>query len=568
MLDVHVIPLRKYRIERWNRILVCVFTIELVCHIEGLERVDRVDVVVDCTRRHLDVTAGTCRDVAVLADLDAVAVAPGLAVEAAGQCVVADVALGRADDRVRTFEVVSNDLSTDQVEGLVVRPEYYVEVLARNSEIGQVQLRRNRHFGLLDPAVGDHGRNGVRELRNRYVGRHVERHAPVANHAARVLGEQGIGAPTGTLGYVFHPARRRTIGGAAILRCVSGVGRNDELLAVPAIEGDQQLGHDRRIIGGEIDRQQVAGESNALDLYRVQFGITLTRRAGDVDVVAGVQLAKSAREAFDRIAMANVAIGVGRVEREFRFGNEPQVLERGGPFRLTILLRYRVAAAVHDQIAVGIPLLRPRIGADHRVAAQAGFGREVLVSQYRVELAVVAGRTVLHRLRIRELHRVRHVGVVHQRAFIGIDVSIIYAGRPVERLVDHVLPLCDEAVAPAVVAGLARREVGQAVYFGRPETVLQVRCAVALVAAAHVRCRYIRVRGTGLRIAESDRGVRDIIVKMHVRAVRQLGARAPLMLEQRCFGDVAVNLAADGRVEGQARSRDDVVAWCGLRDRG
>ena len=49
----------------------------------------------------------------------------------------------------------------------------------------------------------------------------------------------------------------------------------------------------------------------------------------------------------------------------------------------------------------------------------AGLGREIGVVQDLCELrALMARVAVLHRLRIRQMHAVRHVNVVHERALV------------------------------------------------------------------------------------------------------------------------------------------------------
>ena len=106
VIYVLVISFRKYRIERLER----------VANIEVLERVDRMGIGVDRTRCHLNVAAWTRRYMAVLADLDTVTTPAAAVVEATGERIVADVALGCINGCISTLEVVSNNHAAAQVK--------------------------------------------------------------------------------------------------------------------------------------------------------------------------------------------------------------------------------------------------------------------------------------------------------------------------------------------------------------------------------------------------------------------------------------------------------------------
>ena len=84
-----------------------------------------------------------------------VATAPASAVERHGQLVVADVALGRIDDRIRALEVVGNQLVATQIKGL--RSRIQTDWLASDR-----QPRSNRDFRLVNLAGVDQVGNRVR----------------------------------------------------------------------------------------------------------------------------------------------------------------------------------------------------------------------------------------------------------------------------------------------------------------------------------------------------------------------------------------------------------------------
>ena len=164
---------------------------EHVTHVELLERVDRVHVVVDRPRSHLDVAAGVRHVMAVLADLDAVCGTPGFAVEAAGQRIVADVALLDTNRGVCALEVVVFGQAGDQVQGLRVTRENDVEVRTRWGEITQVERRCHHEFDPRDRAVGNHLRNRgrLRQQPLRWIHCYL---VTIRRVARRILGEDRV----------------------------------------------------------------------------------------------------------------------------------------------------------------------------------------------------------------------------------------------------------------------------------------------------------------------------------------------------------------------------------------
>ena len=190
------------------------------------------------------------------------------------------------------------------------------------------------------------------------------------------------------------------------------------------------------------------------------------------------------------------------------------------------------------------------------MAAQAGFLREVGVRENAAGLAVqlvfMTGHAVGHRHREREFHCVRHVHVVHEVCRIGVFGSygrrVQRGGCPVQRIVDHVLPVLVSAIPVVIVAGLAGRKVGNIVDVRCAKTVFQVRNAMALFAACDVGLRYIGVRICVLRITECQHRVGDVVIEMHVRGGRDFGPGAALVCEQRRISDVAIDHRVVGRI--------------------
>ena len=148
-----------------------------------------------------------------------------------------------------------------------------------------------------------------------------------------------------------------------------------------------------------------------------------------------------------------------------------------------------------------------------------------------------------------------HVHVIHERGFVGIlgcHFRVREAGgRPVQRIVDHVLPVLMSAVAIVVMAGFARGKVGQTGHYRVSVAVLQVRRAVAGCTTFNIRGGLVSIRISRSGGAEERSCVGHVIVQMHVRALRDFGSGPTLMLEQGTAGDVTVNL---GPVEGRDRS--------------
>ena len=168
-----------------------------------------------------------------------------------------------------------------------------------------------------------------------------------------------------------------------------------------------------------------------------------------------------------------------------------------------------------------------------------------------------------------------HVHVIHERGFVGIlgcHFRVRETGsRPVQRIVDHVLPVLMSAVAIVVMAGFARGKVGQTGHYRVSIAVLQVRRAVAGCTTGNIRGGLVSIRISRSGGAEERSCVRHVIVQMHVRARRDFGSGPTLVLEQGTAGDVTVNL---GPVEGRDRSlggigslgsRQNILAIVGTR---
>ena len=190
------------------------------------------------------------------------------------------------------------------------------------------------------------------------------------------------------------------------------------------------------------------------------------------------------------------------------------------------------------------------------MAAQAGFLREVGVRENAAGLAVqlvfMTGHAVGHRHREREFHCVRHVHVVHEIRrvrVLGLNHSLSQCSRrPVQRIVDHVLPVFMTARPVVIVAGLASGKLFNACDDRITIAVLHVRLAVALFAARDVGLRYIGVRICVLRITECQHRVGDVVIEMHVRGGRDFGPGAALVCEQRRISDVAIDHRVVGRI--------------------
>ena len=131
----------------------------------------------------------------------------------------------------------------------------------------------------------------------------------------------------------------------------------------------------------------------------------------------------------------------------------------------------------------------------HRMAAQAGLEGEVLIGQDLFQLAFVTGGAGADRLRIGELHRVRHVHVVHQPRLVGVlgllfrrQIVAIKDLGPTLRIIHCDLPVFMAAVAVVEVADLTRVEVLTAsrTDVAADVTVFVVRRRVAIFTAGGV----------------------------------------------------------------------------------
>ena len=106
--------------------------------------------------------------------------------EAAGERIMANVALRDFHGRVRALEVVIDNHVAVKIKGGVHGLEYGINTI-------DLKLRCNRDFDLVDNLVCNQRRNVVRKELSWRVGRHVQRHFPAAGHAGCVLREQRIG---------------------------------------------------------------------------------------------------------------------------------------------------------------------------------------------------------------------------------------------------------------------------------------------------------------------------------------------------------------------------------------
>ena len=120
----------------------------------------------------------------------------------------------------------------------------------------------------------------------------------------------------------------------------------------------------------------------------------------------------------------------------------------------------------------------------------------------------------------------RHVHVVHDVPEVRVVSRLRYAGRPVEGLVDHVLPVVVTANAVIIVANLAGCKVGQARHLYGPIAVLQVRGTVAVLTTLGIGCRDVGIGIGRIGITESQAGIGDVVVKMNVRAGRNFTTSA------------------------------------------
>ena len=239
---------------------------------------DRVDVVLGRARRHFQMAAIKGRIVAVPAGHD-IATPATTGVEGYGQLIVAGVALVDVYDRVGTLIVVLDIRAGTEVKGLGDRIERYVDA-------AKGQLRRHCDFRLLDLAGCSQGRNVIGV--DRHVGRHIQSHTPGTGHASRVVREQRIVVSTRL---VFHVAAVRISRSPnTVCASIPGVGRNEEVLAVPTVEGHQNLGDDGRIRRAELDRQQLAGQGYRIDRDGIigVVGIPVSGGVGDPRVIAVV----------------------------------------------------------------------------------------------------------------------------------------------------------------------------------------------------------------------------------------------------------------------------------------
>jgi hypothetical protein len=501
--DVVVVPERLDRIGVVDRRPRRDGVADRLAEVEVLHRVDRVDVGVDVARLHLEMRPAAQVGVADAA-ADHAGRAVGRGVEGDAQRVVAGVALLDRHDVAAVGRVIRDDGVRDQVEGLRDAADRDLRL------VRQVGVRKDGDLGPLQRAGG---------------------HGGVAGPAGEV--RRGDERSRGGTGDDRERALRAV--GEVALEPGHGVAARDEVLRVVAVEADHHHGldgHARRGGDREVDGELRPGQRSRGDLRLGRVGVPRACRRVDRLVVATVV------PAGERARVAGLAVpGVPAVRVE------------------VLVVRARATGAVglrHDVEQRRSPLGEPRgvgLRAGDRVAALAGLERQLVVGEDPVELAFVAGDAVGHRLRVGELHRVRHVRVVHDRRLVVVlrelldGVRRIFVARGVEerlrggRIVREHLE--DLVGAPALVgvAGLAGDEVVQPLDARLAVTVLRVGRDVAGLAALDVRDRLVRDRAVDLGRA------RDLVGELVV----------PLRRQHRLRADVPVDVAVRGALDGVGR---------------
>ncbi len=133
------------------------------------------------------------------------------------------------------------------------------------------------------------------------------------------------------------------------------------------------------------------------------------------------------------------------------------------------------------------------------MTALAGLQREVLIRQYDIEFAFVAGYAVCHGLRIGEFHGMRHMHVVHEIGGIGVlgffcrrqGVTCMNFSIPF-RIVHQDLPVFMATVAVVEVTDFTGVKIagtgvdGIIVHISKDVAVLVIRSGVAVLTTGRV----------------------------------------------------------------------------------